>query len=254
MFAAARAMQPVFARTLLDAQRAAEGCDLIVYHPKTMAGPSLAEAHGVPGVLSLPTPGLTPTRTFALPLATQRDLGKRGNLWSYVPLRLANLAFYGELKRWRASLGLPIPSRFAPAHLDLSGHPVPTLYPVSSRVVLRPADWPTTTYLTGYWFLDDEDTPTRELADFVAAGEPPVVISFGSMVGQDAAVRTRVVMTALERAKVRAMLVSGWGGLRTPRKSDNKRGEVFRYDFSAVQLVVQSGGGGCPSRGRGDNR
>lgn len=250
VLAATRAMQPVFARTLRDAQRAAEGCDLIIYHPKAMAGPSLAEAHGVPGVLSLPAPGLTPTRAFALPLATSRDLGRRLNLWSYSPLRLANLAFYGELKRWRASLGLPAPSRFAPAHLDPSGRPVPTLYPVSPRVVPRPADWPETTHLTGYWFLD-EDPPTSELADFVAVGEPPVVVSFSSMVGQDAAARTHAVVTAIKQAKVRAVLVGGWGGLETPDVSDNKPGEVFvtpsapfGWLFSQAAAVVHHGGAG----------
>lgn len=251
VLAAVRTMQPVFARTLRDAERAAEGCDLIVYHPKAMAGPSLAEAYGVTGVLSLPLPSLTPTGAFALPLVAQRNLGPRLNRLSYAPLRLASTVFFGELKRWRASLELPNPSRFASPHLDASGRAVPTLYPVSPKVVPPPADWPATTRMTGYWFLDTDERPSDELADFVAAGEPPIVIGFSSMVGRNVAERTQAILAGIKQAKVRAVLVSGWGGIDEPglRSTDPEQVFVtpsapFGWLFSKAAAVVHHGGAG----------
>lgn len=256
VFAAVRAMQPVFARTLRDAEHAAEGCDLIVYHPKAMAGPSLAEAHGKPGVLSLPLPSLTPTGAFALPLVAQRNLGPSLNRLSYSPLRLSSTAFFGELRRWRASLGLPTPSRFTSPHLDALGQAVPTLYPVSPKVVPPPADWPATTQMTGYWFLDTDEEPSGELADFVAVGEPPVVIGFSSMVGRNVAERTQAILAGIKLAKVRAVLVSGWGGIDEPglRSADPEQVFVtpsapFGWLFKQAAAVVHHGGAGTTAEG-----
>lgn len=256
VLAAVRALQPTFARTLGDAARAAEGCDLIVYHPKAMAGPSLAEAHGVPGVLSLPLPSLTPTRAFALPLLGERDLGGALNRASYGLLRASSAAYYGALKGWRASLGLPRPARFAAPHRDAAGQDVPTLYPVSPQVVPLPSDWPAATRMTGYWFLEDDGKPDVALAAFVDAGPPPVVIGFSSMVGRDAAGRTRIVVDAVQRAGVRAVLVSGWGGV-----DDRSLGGVdpaqifvtpaapFAWLFKRAAAVIHHGGAGTTAEG-----
>ncbi len=256
VLAAVRAMQPVFARTLRDAERAAEGCDLIVYHPKAMAGPSLAEAHGVPGVLSLPLPSLTPTGAFALPLAAQRNLGPRLNRLSYAPLHLSSTAFFGELKRWRASLGLPNLSRFASPHLDALGQAVPTLYPISPKVVPPPTDWPATTQMTGYWFLDTNERPSDELANFVDAGEPPIVIGFSSMVGRNVAERTQAILAGIKQAKVRAVLVSGWGGIDEPGSRGTDPEQVFvtpsapfGWLFSKAAALVHHGGAGTTAEG-----
>lgn len=255
VLAAVRALQPTFARTLEDAARAAEGCDLIVYHPKAMAGPSLAEARGVPGVLSLPLPSLTPTRAFALPLLGERNLGGTLNRASYGLLRASSAAYYGALKRWRASLGLPRPARFAAPHWDAAGQAVPTLYPVSPRVVFPPADWPATTRMTGYWFLDGDEEPSGALAAFVDAGPPPVVIGFSSMVGQDAVGRTRMVVDAVKEAGVRAVLVSGWGGLaedalpHVPEQIFVTPAAPFAWLFGRAAAVVHHGGAGTTAEG-----
>jgi UDP:flavonoid glycosyltransferase YjiC (YdhE family) len=62
--------------------------------------------------------------------------------------------------------------------------------------------WGERVAVTGYWFLDEpEPPPDGELSRFLAAGDPPVVITFGSMVGFDA-------------RKVIASLVAGLGGRR----------------------------------------
>jgi sterol 3beta-glucosyltransferase len=254
--AALRAVGPIFARMLREAQAAAEGVDAIVHHPKTLAAPSLAEAHGVAAVMVLPVPAMTPTRAFALPLLGDRDLGPWLNRASYAPLALQTSAFRGVLDAWRAELGLPR-SRLRPPHLDARGAPVPTLYPVSPRLVARPTDWPATTVLTGAWFLDDrEAAPPADLAPFLAAGPAPITIGFGSMVGRDPAARSRLVFEAVDRAGVRAVLVTGWGGLEAAAVPAHVRERVlavpsapFAWLFPRSAAVVHHGGAGTTAEG-----
>jgi sterol 3beta-glucosyltransferase len=92
---------------------------------------------------------------------------------------------------------------------------VPTLYGYSRHVLPRPADWPAEHQVTGYWFLDapDDWTPPPDLAAFLAAGEPPVYIGFGSMGSRDPGATARLAVEALARAGRRGILAAGWGGL-----------------------------------------
>jgi sterol 3beta-glucosyltransferase len=254
--AALRTVGPIFARMLREAQAAAVGADLIVHHPKSLAAPSLAEAHDIPAVMVLPVPAMTPTRAFALPLLGDRQLGPWLNRASYAPLALQTRAFREIVDRWRGELGLPR-ARLRPPHLDARGRPVPTLYPVSQRVVPRPPDWPASTVLTGFWYLDDHATePPAELVAFLAAGPAPVAVGFSSMVGRDAAGRSRLVLEAVERAGVRAVLVTGWGGLDAAAVPPRLRERVlavpstpFEWLFPRSAAVVHHGGAGSTAEG-----
>lgn len=55
--------------------------------------------------------------------------------------------------------------------------------------------------------------PPAELTDFLAAGPPPICIGFGSMSSRDPERLGELVLEAVRRARVRAVLLSGWGGL-----------------------------------------
>lgn len=53
--------------------------DVVVYHPKCLAGPHIAEALRVPGVLSLPLPFFSPTTAHAMPFFGGASFGALGN-------------------------------------------------------------------------------------------------------------------------------------------------------------------------------
>src|SRR5690606_27206671 len=91
------------------------------------------------------------------------------------------------------------------------------IYGFSSAIVPRPADWPDNHEVTGYWFLDGDDawSPPESLVRFLEAGPAPVYVGFGSMVIRDPEQTTRLVLEAIERSGQRAVLASGWGGLRS---------------------------------------
>jgi sterol 3beta-glucosyltransferase len=248
--AVAKQMPGLFARTLEDCWSVAQdaGADVVVHNGQVIAGQHVAERLGIPAVLALPLPMYVPTREFPWP-------GQ--SLPRFVPNRLTFLGMKGPamvfgrtLDRWRASIGLP---KRAGRHDPLrapDGSQAPVLHAISRHVVPRPADWPTTATMTGYWFLTDpEPAPLpRGLVEFLDAGEPPVFIGFGSMSGPDPAATTATVLAAARRAGVRAVIGTAWGGLTT-NATDNT--DVFAINevpfdqlFPKMAAVVHHGGAG----------
>ncbi len=91
----------------------------------------------------------------------------------------------------------------------------PTLYGFSPRVVPRPADWPESVCITGYWFLDDEDdwSPPQDLLDFLDSGAPPIYLGFGSMSNRNPEQTVQMMLDALAQTGQRGIIASGWAGL-----------------------------------------
>jgi sterol 3beta-glucosyltransferase len=69
--------------------------------------------------------------------------------------------------------------------------------------------------VVGFYFLDLAQgyQPPKELADFLAAGPPPIYIGFGSVVVKDPQKMTQDIFEATSQAGVRALVSAGWGGL-----------------------------------------
>ena len=82
--------------------------------------------------------------------------------------------------------------------------------------------------MTGYWFLDQSQgfQPPASLLDFLGAGDPPIYIGFGSMVGAKAAAVSSVIVGALQKAKVRGILATGWGGIEAKDLPDS----IYKID------------------------
>lgn len=89
----------------------------------------------------------------------------------------------------------------------------PTVLGISPTVVPEPDDWPATVHVTGPWRLPVPAgyTPPDDLAEFLAAGEPPVYIGFGSM--RDGGNTQQIITEAIAKAGRRVMLNRGWAQL-----------------------------------------
>ncbi|WP_164545210.1 glycosyltransferase [Antribacter gilvus] len=229
--------------------------DVVVHHPKCLAGPHIAQALGVPGVLSLPLPYYTPTGDYPLPFFGGASLGARGNRATYAMNRMAGIMYGGMINDFRREVGLARTGRLADPLKNPDGSPVHTMYPYSRNVVPVPADYPPSAHVTGYWFLDGGDwTPPAELADFLAAGDPPVYVGFGSMgFGKGADVRREAVLTALRANGLRGIVATGWGGIAPgPAPSDDVLvidGAPHDWLFDRVAAVVHHGGAGSTAAG-----
>lgn len=251
MFKLLKQARPMF-EGLLDAQwAAAQGADYIVYHPKAIGGAAIAEKLGIPASVALPLPALSPTRAFPSPLLPFGDLGPFNRLSHQLICRYGDLAGRSTVSRWRKeTLGLP-----ARAHwLSVNGRPVPRLYPYSTSVVPRPADWDKDSVVTGYWFLDEADgwQPPEALQAFLDAGPPPVYVGFGSLPTEDAGRMTDLVLSALAGAGQRGILATGWGGMAArdmPPTVHMLESAPHDWLFPRMAAVVHHGGAGTTAAG-----
>jgi sterol 3beta-glucosyltransferase len=241
----------------VTAAAVAQRPDVVVHHPVLPIGQHVAEMLGVPAVVAPPLPALVPTGEFlspAWPFAHRLAAAPKAvNRASYRAARYLTGAWCRrDIDTWRrGSLRLPgRPGR----HDPLAGQDdVTTLHSFSEHVVPRPADWPATAHITGYWFLGGflgggaGWTPPRRLAEFLDDGEPPVYLGFGSMPHDDPALLAGIVDTAAQRTGARFVVYSLSPELR--RRITRKNTLVVRqvphdWLFPRTAAVVHHGGAG----------
>ena len=245
--AAAEFLQPLTE----DAASACRGCEALLYNvPLSIAGHTVAEALGIPGIPTAVAP-YHATRVFPSIITPSLPLRGAGinRLSGTIAIQVLWMMFRSHMNKWRASqprLGrLPWWNPLG----DLSRAGVPWLYGFSPTVIPAPADWPGTAAVCGYWFTSAAPgwKPDAKLLDFLGSGPTPIYVGFGSMVGSDPESTVQTVLKALELAKVRAILASGWGGMKHASLPDS----VFPVEsvphdwlFPRVSAAVHHGGAG----------
>lgn len=229
--------------------------DLVIYHPKAMAGPHVAEKLGAAAVLGLVVPVSVPTGEFPMVGLPALPWGAWYNRFTYKLVEVGYAQYDKIVNRFRSeTLGLPEKKGAALTTTLPDGRPIPVIHGISEHVLPRPADWPAHAHETGYWFLDAPETwsPPAELEEFLAAGDPPVYVGFGSMAGRDPKRITQAVIGALEQAGVRGIIATGWGGMETEELPDSiLRITEAPHDwiFPRVAAVVHHGGAGTTAAG-----
>lgn len=229
--------------------------DLILYNSKMGGAPHYADKLGIPAAMAVLFPQFVPTAAFPTIVLPRWKLGGWYNKLTYrVVLTIAGFIGSKYVKEWRAAHGLPSQKRGTDLLHRSDGALVPVLHGLSSHVVPEPADWPDSAVTTGYWFLNHsvDWEPSPALERFLSAGDPPVYVGFGSMAGRDPERVTRIVIDALQRAGLRGVLATGWGGLASAELPDF----IFSLDqaphdwlFPRVAAVVHHGGAGTTAAG-----
>lgn len=232
--------------------------DIIVYHPKCLGAPHLAEYLGIPAVLSIPLPFYTRTSAHPVPFIP-RSMGPRLNRLSYQLGRSSSLLYGGMINDFRRKLDLGGLPRWADPLRNPDGSPVEILYPYSRHVVPIPDDYPPSAHVTGYWFTNRGAgwEPPPELRDFLSAGEPPLYIGFGSMgFGKGADDRGESIAAAVKTIGQRAIVATGWGGVSVGGSDDILVIDGAPHDwlFPRVSAVVHHGGAGTTGIGLASGR
>jgi len=170
--------------------------------------------------LSFPT---TPTRAF--PFAGWDLVNFPAyNLLTYQVIRSF---FWHQVKpavsEFRTSLGLA-PLKRSIFDKAASDH-ILTLYAVSPVLLPRPADWNADTQVTGFLSLPSPPVhrtaaTAKDLMDWLASGEKPIHIGFGSMPIPDPVLFIRILQELLARTPHRYIFCRGWSQLSDcPRDS-----------------------------------
>jgi sterol 3beta-glucosyltransferase len=201
-------VRPVMRGVIVGSARAALEYepDLIVYHPKVLSAPLVADALGVPHVAVETVPSLTPTRAFPAPGTVPRGLGPLNRL-TYRGAAVASVMFRSELDEVRAMLGVGTRT---------SSAPTVTLMPISPAILSRPPDWPDSVHLTGPWIRAHEPAALQpEVTEFITEGSF-VYAGFGSMAAGDATGRGRAIIDAVRAHGARCLVATGLGGIDVP--------------------------------------
>ncbi len=223
--------------------------EAIIYRPNTIGCYHTAEKLNIPCFISTPAPILTPNKKFAYPYLPMHNLSKPLNKLSYSLINIAPLFYQRIINKWRKEV-LKLPPKLTYTnYLKLNNKRIPILYCYSKHVVPVTDEWGKGDHVTGYWFLDSEKdfTPPIELIEFLNKGTPPIYIGFGSMITQDPGQITKIILEALTRTKQRAIISSGWGGLKKIYLPENVfyvESIPFDWLFSKVSAVIQHGGSG----------
>ena len=197
-----------------DLRAAAEGADLLVTHPATMAGPVVAEQRGQPWASSV----LAPMSFFSAsdpvvppPAPWLHGLLRRSPWASRMFLRLTHRVtrpWAEPVQRFRESLGLP-----PGANPILEGQHSPHLVlAMFSRLLAGPQpDWPAHVTVTGPILHNGAATPelSAELERFLSAGSPPIVFTLGTSAVEAAGSFYDVSARAARRLGRRAVLLIG---------------------------------------------
>jgi UDP:flavonoid glycosyltransferase YjiC (YdhE family) len=223
--------------------RAAAGADMIIGAGLQFAGPSVAEAWGIPYRPVAYCPALFRSAEFPPPLIPNQTLPRWVN-------RLAWRGFLGlqdrllrtELNRQRAALGLaPVTDTY---RYLIGERP---LLAADAALAPVPDDAPVPVDQVGYLLPEDATPLSPKLESFLEAGPPPVYLGFGSMVDPDPAGTTRLLLDAVERAGCRAILARGWAGLGDGPLPDSVLGAgtlPHASLFPRLAAVIHHGGAG----------
>src|SRR3972149_5307809 len=201
---------------ILESRAALQGADMVIHSFLfTAGGHSFAVELGIPDISVQLFPMFAPTGAFpnvALPWIP-KGFPSRFSHW------LATQVFW-----FGGNSGVhSIRKHLLPGQMPVLQWPfrrkgnrplTPLVIACSPFVLSRPVEWnPQEIYLPGDFFLDDPNyQPPPRLERFLADGEAPICITFGSTVNREGSRIREMIFSAVEKCKQRAIMLTGWGG------------------------------------------
>lgn len=248
--------EEVFGRvreTYADLLSAGEGADFLVVGELLYVAPLVAERLGIPwsNVILAPTSFLSacdPCVLAPVPaLHALRHLGRWPHRAIFALGRRVTKRWSAPLQRLRRELGMP-PS--ASPVFDAKHSPLLVIALFPEFFAPAQPDWPARTVQLGFPFFVQPVRPEigARLAEFFAAGAPPIVFTFGSSVVH---IAKNFYQSAVDAAQIlgrRAILLLGKNAV-----PERLTGDVLALDYAplgavlppAAAVVHQGGVGTC---------
>jgi len=220
----------------------------------------------------------SPTRDFPHPLARITSTNADPGLTNFVSYALVRIMIWqglgGLINQFRKrALGLePVSLLWAPGmtsrlkvpytyfwlvpHVHLIRSNLPRLFNRSPALIPKPRDWNTHIHVSGFCHLPlaSSYTPRPELLKFLESGPQPIYIGFGSIVVSNPTALTDLILDAVRKAGVRAIISRGWGDFAT--HGTKLPDGVFVVDniphdwlFPKVSCIIHHGGAGTTAAG-----
>jgi vancomycin aglycone glucosyltransferase len=233
--------------TQLD--HAAKGADVLVWAGLAVVAPSVAEHLKLPSLGVLFASCMIPSGMHPPPTIPRHGMPRWVNLFLWSVYRFMAQRVIGEpVNAARVRMGL--------APVLLHEHVWEReRFVLAFDQQLFPADpaWPAERLAyANYLFFDDPAPLDPQLQAWLADGEPPVFVGFGSMSGEATARMDRIIVDAVSATGRRCLLGAGWAQLGgqspLPKGWRSVRDAPHAALFPQVAAVVHHGGSGTTAQ------
>lgn len=242
------------AEMLRKTEEACRDADLIIHtFAHAVGAHTLAREKNIPDIHIQTFPMFAPTGDY--PNVTMPDLKVRAlnRLTHVVSKKISWWTSSFGFEQIRRRAGLPKRKLYFPFDDDPLRPPTLILCAWSPSLLPPSSDWASNVHVTGYYFFDLNTSyhPPHELQNFLEAGEPPVCVSFGSMVNRNAERIDRIVRESLTQSGQRGIILSGWGRVNQPSSKDLLYLDAAPHAWllPRCKMVIHHGGAGTTSAG-----
>ncbi|MGO1817670.1 MAG: glycosyltransferase, partial [Sphingobacterium sp.] len=215
----------------------AKQSEKVLFHVKTMAD-NFADQFPEKMIKTDVVPASQPTIAFPNPVFSAFSLPSFLNTFTFKLTELGLKMWKKPIQEFRQSVGLP---------MKFNKPDLMSIYGISELLLKKPDDFPHNSFFTGFWLDDSPAALSQALIDFIANGEPPLLITFGSMPFDNNLDIPALINTLSKQLNIRIIVVKGWGFSDT--EVLNKNPDILVIDaapydklFPSVKAVVHHGG------------
>ena len=215
-------VNPAFRQTLNQFYEAAQGTDVILYHPKVFGAPDIAEALNIPCISIPPVPITFPIDEFPnLAISPTKNFGKHFNRLTYSVMAQAERSSINEVNDFREKT-LNLPKRKSGLYtFSLNGQDIPIIYPISKALFPEVTSWESRVLTPGFFYRHSQkEQLDSRITAFLSAGPAPIIISFSSMPLKSPTQFKRNFQEALLSTHSRGILLTGNSGLHFDEDAD----------------------------------
>lgn len=233
---------PMIYNALVTFYELAQGSDKVLFNVKTLAD-HFADQFPEKMIQANVVPTLQPTDEFVNPAFKSLLIPSFLNKFSYKLYDMSLKTMNSQVLSFRKNVGLP--EKYHKPDL-------PSIYGISSCFLEKPKDFPENSYFTGFWPNNSPEHLTQEIKDFIEAGEPPLLVTFGSMPFDGKMNLGKAIKRLVREVNLRVILVKGWGINNTEPLNKDMAIKVidaapFDKLFPLVKAVIHHGGAGTTS-------
>ncbi len=235
-------------------EEACTDADLIIHtFTHAVGAHTLAREKNIPDIHIQTFPMFIPTGDYPNIVMPNYGLRAFNRLSHAASSKVTWLTAKMGFEQVRRTAGLPKRKLFWPFDDNPPRLRTPILCAWSPSILPASSDWPSRVYVTGHFFfpLEESYSPFDELDLFLKSGQPPVCISFGSMVNKDAERIDDIVVEALKKTNNRGIILSGWGGVTNQSSTDLLYLESAPHDWllPRCKMIIHHGGAGTTAAG-----
>ncbi|GAB2657240.1 glycosyltransferase [Flavihumibacter cheonanensis] len=233
---------PLITNSLIEFYQLAKESDLVLYHVKTLAD-SFADQFPHKMIRASVLPIVEPTTEFANPAFSGLPIPSFLNRISYTFSNLSIRLLSNPIGKFRTKFNLPKKFK-VPA--------VKNIYGISPGFLPVPKDFPAQSSFTGFWYGVAKEELSKDLLDFIQAGNPPLVLTFGSMPFKSKFDLQDAILQSVEQTGCRFIVIKGWGLEETTRLEHNPSVKVigaapYEKLFPLAKAIIHHGGIGTTS-------